>query len=426
MGKSGSHRRKHRQQSHHQSHSDATITPVLEGNPLVPTGEADWIDTNDDFHSLCDELASSGIFSYDTEFIGEDSYYAHTCLIQVATTSRVALIDPFVVKDLTPLYTLIADPNITTLLHSGSQDLEPVALLFGKPPAGIFDTQLAAGFVGYPWPISLTKLIESILQHDVGGHFTFSQWDARPLSNRQRFYAADDVRYLIALHDHLNKKLNELERTTWAEEEFSKYTSMEEYEFNLFNVVKRICKNKSPRKKEMQRIQTIAALREELAIDLDLPTRAVIPNECVLALAKKPVETIEQLASMKGFPRNMANRFGERILQTILDSPSVEPMQLRKPQAIEKEAETRQELDGIWSLFGAWCVGKQLSTGLVTNRPTFTDWFLALREGKPLTDSPLAIGWRGEAVQEFANMLSGNGEISFSYNKSLHTKSSTT
>ena len=264
------------------------------------------------------------------------------------------------------------------------------------------------------------------MQHDVGGHFTFSQWDARPLSNRQRFYAADDVRYLIALHDHLNIKLNELERTSWAEEEFTKYTSMEAYEFNLFNIVKRICKNKSPRKKEIQRIQTVAALRETIAIDLDLPTRAVIPNECVLALAKKPVETVDQLASMKGFPRNMANRFGKKILQAVLDATSIEAMQLRKPQPIEKEAETRQELDGIWSLFGAWCVGKQLSTGLVTNRPTFTDWFLALREGKPLVESPLAVGWRGEAVQEFANMLSGNGEISFSYNKTLHTKSSTT
>ncbi len=426
MGKSGSHRRKHRQASHHQSHTDATITPVLEGNPLVPTGEADWIDSEEDFLALCDELAESGIFSYDTEFIGEDSYFAHTCLVQVATTKRVSLIDPFVIKDLSPLHALVANPTITTLLHSGSQDLEPIARLFGKPPAAIFDTQLAAGFVGYPWPISLTKLIESILQHDVGGHFTFSQWDARPLSNRQRFYAADDVRYLIAIHDHLINRLTDLGRTPWADEEFSKYTSMEEYEFNLFNIVKRICKNKSLRKKEMQRIQAVAALRENIAVKLNLPTRAVIPNECILALAKKPAETIEQLASMKGFPRNMANRYGKKILQAMLDAPSIEAMQFRKPQAVEKEAETRQELDGIWSLFGAWCVGKQLSTGLVTNRPTFTDWFLALRRGKPLVDSPLANGWRSEAVQEFATMLSGNGEISFSYNKTLHTKSSST
>jgi ribonuclease D len=423
MGNSSSHRRKHRQKSHLKSHEKVTIAPVLEGNSLVPTGDADWIDTTQDYHTLCDELAQSGIFSYDTEFIGEDSYYPQTCLIQVATIHRVALIDPFAIKDLSPLHALITNPQVTTILHSASQDLEPVTRLYGKPPAGLFDTQLAAGLVGYPWPLSLTKIIEAILHHDVGGHFTFSQWDARPLSNRQRVYAADDVRYLIAIYDHLLKKLDALGRTNWAKEEFSKFTSLDSYDFNLFNVVKRICKNKNPRKKEMQRIQAISALREEIAVKLNLPTRAIIPNECVLGLAKKPIETIEQLASMRGFPKNMASRFGKQILQAILDAPSLEPMLLRKPQAIEKEAETRQELDGIWALFGAWCVGKQLSIGLITNRPTFTDWFLALREGNPLTDSPLATGWRGEALEEFATMLSGNSAISFSYNKTLHTRS---
>lgn len=422
MGKHGSYRRSHRQQSHNESHAEGTITPVLQGHPLVPTGKADWIETQADFLALCDELQASGIFAYDTEFIGEDSYYAHTCLIQVATIQRVALIDPFVIKDLSPLHALIANPDVITLLHSGSQDLEPVARIYGAPPAGIFDTQLAAGFAGYPWPISLTKLIESILHHDVGGHFTFSQWDARPLSNRQQVYAADDVRYLIALHDILSKKIAELGRTTWAENEFAKYTSMEAYDFSLFNVVKRICKNKAPRKKEMQRIQAIASLREEIAKKSNLPTRAIIPNECVLGLAKKPVETIEQLASMRGFPRNTANRYGKQILQAILDAPSLDPIEMRRPQPIEKEAETRQELDGIWSLFGAWCVGKQLSSGLLTNRPTFTDWFLALREGTQNTNSPLQEGWRGEAVKEFANMIIGDGSISFSYNKTLHTE----
>ena len=126
---------------------------------------------------------------------------------------------------------------------------------------------------------------------------------------------------------------------------------------------------------------------------------------------------------MHGFPRNIAKRFGKQILQAVIDEPNLEPIKLRKPQAVEREAETRQELDGIWSLFGAWCVGKKLSTGLVTNRPTFTDWFLALREGTTIEDSPLENGWRGEAVKEFATMISGNGEISFSYNRTLHSES---
>ena len=302
-----SHRRKYRQKSHHQSHAEAQITPVLDGHHLVPTDEAIWIDSDESFLSICNELADNGVFSFDTEFIGEDSYYPQTCLIQVATSNKVALIDPFVIKDLSPLHALIADPKITTILHSGSQDLEPVARLYGKPPSAIFDTQIAAGFVGYPWPISLTKIIESILNHDVGGHFTFSQWDSRPLTNRQCIYAADDVRHLIAIHDVLSKELDKLGRTDWAAEEFSKYTSLDGYKVDLFSIVKRICRTKNPRKKELQRIQAIASLREEIAIKRNLPTRAIIPNECVIGLAKKPLETVNQLTSMKGFPNHSSS-----------------------------------------------------------------------------------------------------------------------
>ncbi len=424
MGNGSSHRRKHRQQSHNQSHAEANSTPVLQGNPLVPTDDARWIENTSDFLQLCDELKENGIFAFDTEFIGEDSYYPFTCLIQVATTNSVALIDPFKIKDPTPLYTLITDPNVIVLLHSGSQDLEPVARLLGKPPQSIFDTQLAAGLIGYPWPLSLTKSIEVVLGHDVGGHFTFSQWDARPLSERQRTYAADDVRYLLAIYELFQTRLKDLGRVDWATEEFSKFTTMDGYTFDLQNAVKRICKNKHPRKKELQRIQAIALLREEIAIDRNLPTRAVIPPECILALGKKPVETVQQLVSMRGFPKNMANQYGERILKAILDSSSQEPVPLRRPNPIEKEATVRQELDGAWSLFNAWCIGNNLSATLVASRPVFTDWYLALREGNEIQHSPLISGWRNTISKQFAEMIQKNHELTFTYNNNLQARSS--
>jgi len=422
MGNASSHRRKHRQQSHLQSHAGASITPVLKGHPLVSTQEARWVASKSDFSALCDDLKTSGSFAFDTEFIGEESYYPRTCLVQVATTDMVALVDPFAIQDLDPLRELIADPDITTIVHSGVQDLEPVARLLGKPPASIFDTQIAAGLVGFPWPISLTKIIETILEHDVGGHFTFSQWDARPLTDRQLIYAADDVRYLLAVHDHLQARLEELKRSSWSMEEFTSLTTIQGFQFDLRNAVKRICKGKNPRKRELQRIQAIVVLREEIAVKQNLPTRSIIPNECVIALARKPVGSIDELAAMRGFPRNTARKYGGEIINTIEKSESLETISLRRPQAIEREAETRQELDGVWSLFGAWCVGTHLSAGLLTNRPTFTDWYLALRKGIHLEDSPLCNGWRGEAIHPFANMVQGNGEIAFSFDETLHAR----
>jgi ribonuclease D len=423
MGKKTSHRSKHRARSHSESHAQGTITPVLEGNPLVPTGEARWIDTEKDFLQLCSELQETGIFAFDTEFIGEESYYPYTCLIQVATTDMVALIDPFAITDLTPLYSLITDPEVIVILHSASQDLDQVEKLMGTPPQTIFDTQLAAGLVGYPWPLSLTKSIEAILQHDVGGHFTFSQWDARPLSNRQKVYAADDVRYLLAVHDFFITKLEELDRTDWARNEFLKFSSKENYTFNLFNTVKRICKNKTPRKKEMQRIQALAKLREEIAIERNLPTRAIIPPECILALGKKPLETVAQLSGLRGFPKNIANKYGNQIITALANAEQHEPIQLRKSDPIEKDAIVRQELDGVWSLFNAWCIGNKLSPGLVTSRPIFTEWYLSVRKGDIIQDSPLLQGWRADVARQFSEMIVGNSSLSFGYNETLEARS---
>ncbi|MEE2912915.1 MAG: HRDC domain-containing protein [Planctomycetota bacterium] len=423
MGNSSSHRRKHRQQSHTQSHAKASISTVLQGHPLEPTNEAAWISTNEEFLNVCAALHDAQIFAFDTEFIGEETYYPNTCLIQVATTEMVALIDPFKISDLTPLHELIANPKVTTIVHSGSQDLEPIARILGKTPASIFDTQIAAGLIGFPWPISLTKIIKTILNHDVGGHFTFSEWDARPLTKRQLVYAADDVRYLLAIHEHLKNQLEALGRSDWSIEEFMSLTTMESYQFNIKSTVKRICRTKNPKKKELQRIQSIVSLREKIAIEHNLPTRSIIPNECIISLARQPVDSIDKLTSLKGFSKTSARKYGKQIIDAIDKSNTIEPVTLRKPNAIEGEVQTRQQLDGAWALFGAWCVGTNLSPGLVANRSTFTDWFLSLRDGEKTADSPLAKGWRCEAMSQFAKMIQHNGMITFLFDGKIQAKS---
>jgi ribonuclease D len=422
MAKKKSHRRNYRQQSHQESHANGEITPVLEGNPLVPTDEARWIDTNDGIVAICEELKAANIFTFDTEFIGEDSYFAKTCLIQVGTTKMVALIDPFAANDLSPLYALLCDPACTKVVHAGKQDFEPVTRLFGKPPANVFDTQLAAGLIGFPWPISLTKLIEALLHHDVGGHFTLTQWDARPLTKRQTYYAADDVRYLLAIHDIILKKLDTLGRLEWVIEECQSLTSPSAFGFDLHTSVKRICKNKTPRKKELLRIQSLVMLRDTLAQHQNEPPRSVIPDDCLLAIARNPANSPEQLASLKGFPKNVAMKFGKEILQSIVDAQDLSPLTLRKPNPIEKEANTRQELDGLWSLFCAWCVGNELSSNLVASRATFTDWCLAVREGEQPPISPLTSGWRSQVMQPFSAFMQGNEELKFSRDTILIAK----
>ncbi|MCB9298190.1 MAG: hypothetical protein H6559_34485 [Lewinellaceae bacterium] len=73
------------------------------------------------------------------------------------------LIDPIRLKNLDPFLDLVADPGITKITHAGDNDYRLLNNLFGIVPVNVFDTQVAVSFVGYNYPVSFRKLVESEL-----------------------------------------------------------------------------------------------------------------------------------------------------------------------------------------------------------------------------------------------------------------------
>ena len=90
----------------------------------------------------------------------------------------------------------------------------------------VFDTQLAAGFVGYGISMAYARLVERALSVSLQHNETFSDWSRRPLTEAQIAYASDDVRYLFALADSLVGRLEEMGRRSWAEDEIARYTGL--------------------------------------------------------------------------------------------------------------------------------------------------------------------------------------------------------
>jgi hypothetical protein len=151
----------HRAKSHESAHAEEATPSVGKqiDHPLVPQGLVSLIDDQDELSTVIAHLREVGRFAYDSEFIGELTYVPKLCLIQVASAEQIGLIDPLAPLDLKPFWELIADPAIEKIVHAGQQDLEPVVREIGKAPANVFDTQIAAGFIGLPYPLSLSKLI---------------------------------------------------------------------------------------------------------------------------------------------------------------------------------------------------------------------------------------------------------------------------
>ena len=147
------------------------------------------------------------VLAIDTEFMRTDTYYAKPGLIQIADAKGVFIIDPLKVKSLKPLAVLLANPNIVKIMHSMSEDIELLYQATGVLTQCVFDTQIAAAFLGYGASLGYQSLVSEVLGYPVDKSETRSDWLKRPLTDKQLAYAAKDAEYLILLHRELENAL---------------------------------------------------------------------------------------------------------------------------------------------------------------------------------------------------------------------------
>ena len=174
------------------------------------------------------EIASAkGRLGIDTEFMSEGRYRALLCLTQVAvedpsepTGIRTILIDGLDHSvDVRPLAELLADSDVEIVLHAGRQDVAILRRAWETHLTNIFDTQIAAGFVGESAQSGYGNLLSSVLGLRVGKTASYTRWDARPLTAEQLSYAAEDVAHLLQLADAIQGRLGNTGRFEWATEE---------------------------------------------------------------------------------------------------------------------------------------------------------------------------------------------------------------
>src|SRR5687768_9965012 len=102
----------HRARQHADAHAEGTGNHPIIDKPDVPRSEPVMVSTVEQLNELIVHLRLAGSFAYDSEFIGELTYVPKLCLVQVATTSRLALIDPLPGLDLKPFWEIVADESV--------------------------------------------------------------------------------------------------------------------------------------------------------------------------------------------------------------------------------------------------------------------------------------------------------------------------
>ncbi|HMQ58281.1 MAG TPA: ribonuclease D, partial [Rhizobiaceae bacterium] len=171
-------------------------------------------------------LSKSEFVTVDTEFIRETTFWPELALIQMAAPGVEALVDPLAPGiDLAPFFELMANEAVLKVFHAARQDIEIVFHRGNLIPHPVFDTQVAAMVCGYGDSIAYDALVSRI----TGGHIDktsrFTDWKARPLSDRQLEYAMADVTHLRDVYLSLKQKLQETGRAHWLNEEMATLTA---------------------------------------------------------------------------------------------------------------------------------------------------------------------------------------------------------
>jgi ribonuclease D len=116
------------------------------------------------------------------------------------------------------LKALLADPNRLKLYHFARFDVGIMQYYLGIMAAPLYCTRTASRLVRtYTDRHGLKDLVKELLGQEISKQQQTSDWGADELSDAQREYAASDVRYLHALKDRLDERLDRENRTALAQ-----------------------------------------------------------------------------------------------------------------------------------------------------------------------------------------------------------------
>lgn len=378
----------------------------------APTIAHRWIETDDELAAVLDELLETDRYALDTEFHRERTYFPKLALVQIAwhrsgdtDDQQLVLIDPLGV-DVTPLARLFESPSLC-VIHAAQQDIDVLTHAVGAIPGKIFDTQIAAGFVGYGTP-SLVSLLNGEVGVNPPKGDRLTDWLRRPLTDAQRNYAATDVEYLLEVHDKLLHKLDEVGRGSWAEDACEELRTRPASGSNPADAWLRLKDSRSLRPKARAVAQSVAAWREERAMRVDIPVRQVLPDLAVLGVSQRAPTTLKELRQARGVDdRHTRGGIAEEILAAVDAGRGNTPPE--PPRSVD---DLDRNLRPAVTLISAWVSqiarDEKIDTAQLATRADIVS-FLREDDG-----ARLASGWRATLLGDgITALVSGEAGLTF-------------
>jgi ribonuclease D len=365
-----------------------------------------------ELEAYCRSWRRLGRFAFDTEFIRDETYESALCLIQVAADGQVALIDPTAPIDLASFWDLVTDPKVITVVHAGKEDFEVCLRATSQTPRNVFDVQIAAGFLGYGYPLSLTRLMADVLGQRISKGQTLTDWLRRPLTDAQVRYAVEDVVHLPRVYGKLRSGLKERGRLSWAAEEFQRFEDPACYEPPVRERLFRLKGTKRLDGLGLAVLERLIAWRDQWAEERNRPLRAMMRDDVLVEIARRRPRRASDLEVMRGFPQARNPKIIRELLALIEDAGRVPKSEWPTPFKQPKEAPmSRVMLDVLSAVTRATCEEQGVSHDLVCTTQRLRE-VLEYRAGLISERPALLRGWREEFIgNRLLDLLDGHSEL---------------
>ena len=352
--------------------------------------------------ALCKRLAAEPYVTVDTEFMRERTYWPELCVVQLAGTNEVAVVDALAPGiDLAPLGALLADTAVEKVFHAARQDIEIFVLLFGDVPRPLFDTQVAAMVAGFGDQVGYDALVASLTGGHIDKAHRFSDWAARPLSPAQVTYAAADVTWLRGVYEKLRERLDKDGRLEWVAEEMAVLANPATYRPDPEQMYERL-RPRTNNRRLLGVLRAVAAWREREAQRANIPRQRMLKDEALLEIAAIAPDSIDALARARGVSRGFADgRMGASLLAAIA-AAKAQPDEALPPAPPSRDGpKASPALVALLKvLLAAKCEQHHVAAKLVADSDD-----LDRLAGEDAPDVPALHGWRHEVFGADAEAL---------------------
>jgi ribonuclease D len=367
-----------------------------------------YVDRSPALAEVVKAIRAEPVIGFDTEFVGESTYEPQLCLIQVAAGERIFVIDPLAGLDLGEFWEALTEPDREVIALAARQELLFCLRYAGRPPHRLFDPQIAAGLVGYGYPLSHTNMLQRVLDVRVRGGETFTDWRKRPLTANQLHYAAEDVRSLAALRTSLRARAREQDRELWIDLECARL---------VYRVVQgqdeerwfRVSGAGRLNRRELAVLRELWLWRDAAARAQDSPPRRVLSDDLLMQIVRRKPQTTNDFLQLRGTDRY--RRDAASIVAAVEKAMQMPARDL--PELISRDDPPQVQILGQLAsiVTNSLAAQEQVDVALLATTADLQDivrWHLGLSKERP----DVLEGWRGEILgRPLLDLLEGRSII---------------